>query len=127
MCGTCCYGEGGIFVEMSEIDKIAGFLGISPESFTSKFCREKDGRFWIDIGGDKFCIFYEEKKCRINPVKPGICSLWPFYPGILRDEDTWEAAKDACPGINPDCPFDDFVRQAKELVINRRLTRGYIS
>lgn len=115
MCGTCCYGEGGIFVQRDEIEKIANFLGIKPASFITQFCYEKGGRFSIKTGADEFCIFYDkEKNCMIHPVKPSPCSLWPFYSAILEDADNWEMAKDACPGINPDCSFEDFVRQSRE-------------
>jgi hypothetical protein len=32
----------------------------------------------------------------------------------VRDKETWEMAKDACPGIHPECSFEAFVRQSKE-------------
>jgi hypothetical protein len=31
----------------------------------------------------------------------------------LKDAYNWEMAKDACPGINPDCSFEDFVKESK--------------
>ena len=115
MCGECCYGEGGIDVNKDEIKKISDFLMITPESFTSKFCDEKDGRFSIITGPDKFCIFYhKEKRCLIHLVKPKICSLWPFYQALLKAADNWDMVKDACPGINPDCTYEEFVRQSKD-------------
>ena len=114
MCGTCCHGKDGIFVHEDEIEKIAGFLGISPESLVSGFLLERHGRLSVKTGKDNFCIFFDkEKNCLIHPVKPGRCSLWPFYPANLNDRENWEMAKDACPGINPDCPFEEFVRQSK--------------
>jgi len=58
--------------------------------------------------------FYDkEKSCLIHSVKPSPCSLWPFYPANLKDAYNWEMAKDACPGINPDCSFEDFVKESK--------------
>ena len=115
MCGDCCYGEGGIFVQRDEIEKIADFLGIRPASFVTQFCHQKDGKISIKTGTDKFCVFYDkEKNCVIHPVKPSPCSSWPFYPSLLKDADNWEMAKDACPGINPDCSFEEFVRQSRE-------------
>lgn len=115
MCGTCCYGEGGISVKENEVVRIAGFLGLPPDSFTKKFCIERDGRFSIKTGPDKFCLFYDEKKkCLIHPVKPSPCTQWPFFPAIVRDVDNWEMAKGACPGINPDCSFKEFVKQSRE-------------
>ena len=115
MCGNCCYGEGGIFVEGEETERIARFLGITPEAFLSRYCEKRHGRFHIKTGPDNYCTFYEkEKNCLIHPVKPERCSLWPFYPAIVTDKENWEMAKEACPGINPDCPFEEFVRQSKE-------------
>ena len=115
MCGSCCYGKGGIFVQRDEIERIAGFLRMVPESFMDEFCRKKNDRSYIETGLNKSCIFYDDKKhCLIHPVKPRPCVLWPFYPAILKDEDTWDGAKDACPGINPHCSFKEFVRQSKQ-------------
>ena len=113
-CGECCYGEGGIYLETEEIQRIPHFLGITREDFISRFCEERHGRLYVKTGPDNFCIFYDkEKSCLIHPVKPDRCSLWPFYPAIVNDRENWELAKDACPGINPECSFEAFVRQAK--------------
>lgn len=114
MCGDCCYGKGGIIVIPDEVDKISRSLGLTPESFRSDYCGEINGTLSIITGNDGFCIFYnEEKKCLINAVKPEVCCLWPFFPANIKDKDSWELAKDACPGINPDCSFEDFVKQAE--------------
>lgn len=114
-CGTCCFGEGGIRVEDDEAGRIAGFLGIPPEVFLSTYCYSANGRVYIGTGRDRYCIFYHpERQCLIHPVKPRPCTLWPFYPALLMDRDTWEAAKDACPGLVPDSTFEDFVRESGE-------------
>jgi Fe-S-cluster containining protein len=115
MCGDCCYGEGGISLGEEEIQRISTFLVVTQEDFLSQFCEQRQGRICIKTGTDDFCIFYhKEKHCQIHPVKPGRCSLWPFYSAIVQDKENWEMAKDACPGINPECSFEEFVRQAKE-------------
>jgi Fe-S-cluster containining protein len=114
-CGACCYGEGGVPVESGEIERIAGFLALTPESFIQKYCQEKHGRLYIVSGADGFCVLYDARKgCRIHPVKPRPCSLWPFYPALLKEKENWEMARDSCPGINRNCSFEDFVRQSKE-------------
>jgi len=114
-CGACCFGEGGIRVSADEIEKIAGFLGESRGSFLSRAGEIRHGRVYIKTGRDGFCLFYrKDEGCRIHPVKPAICSLWPFYPALLRDKDNWEMAKDACPGINPEASFGDFLSQSAD-------------
>jgi uncharacterized protein len=114
-CGECCYGEGGIFLEKGEPDRIAGYLGVSSEVFVSESCEKSHGKLYIRTGPDGYCLFYDkEKSCLIHPVKPDRCCLWPFFPAIVNDRETWEMAKEACPGINPGCPFEDFVKQADQ-------------
>lgn len=114
MCGDCCYGKGGIFLSEDEKERISRFLGISKEEFLSRFCEQRNGRTYITTGEDDFCIFYEKGKgCRIHPVKPARCALWPYYPANVKDKETWEMAKLACRGINRDCSFEEFVRESE--------------
>ena len=115
MCGACCYGKGGIRIQEDEIDRISGLLGVTPQSLKKDFCEERNGRLSIRTGPDGFCIFYNrDVGCAIHHVKPSICSLWPYYPAIVDDMDNWEMAKEACPGISPECTFEEFVKQSKE-------------
>ena len=98
-----------------EVEGIAAFLKITPEDFIFRFCEEKHGRYAIKTGKDGFCLFYgKEMGCLIHPVKPQPCALWPYYRAIVEDEQNWELTKDACPGINALCPFEEFLRQAKQ-------------
>jgi hypothetical protein len=114
-CGICCYGEGGIHLNGAELKAAAAFLGMPEESFIHRFCEKRNGKPSIKTGPDGYCIFYDhQKKCLIHPVKPRPCSLWPFYPALLKDRGNWDLVKDACPGINPDCPYEEFVKQAEK-------------
>jgi hypothetical protein len=114
-CGECCYGEGGIRVRRGEIERIARFLKMEPDRFLTQYCEIRNGRRYVTTGPGGFCVFYDkDKACLIHPVKPRPCTLWPFYPALLADEGTWKYAQEACPGINPDCTHEEFVRQARE-------------
>jgi Fe-S-cluster containining protein len=114
-CGECCYGEGGILLRPEEIEKIADFLGLTSESFITLQCEERHGRLYIRSGLNGYCAFFDQdRQCLIHPVKPRPCSLWPFYPALLKDRANWNHAKEACPGINPDASFEDFVKASKE-------------
>jgi Fe-S-cluster containining protein len=114
-CGTCCYGEGGIVVEENDIQSIASFFGVTPECFVGQYCENRNGKLSIKSRGDGYCVFFDEEQlCTIHHVKPRPCRLWPFYPALLKDKETWEAAKDACPGISRSASFEDFVREAEE-------------
>jgi len=113
-CGECCYGEGGIIVNREEAGRIAAFLEIGAGRFIQRYCEVRHGRWHLKTGPDRYCLFLDRGKgCRIHPVKPAVCSLWPFFPAILKDREKWETSKDACPGISRDCTFEDFVAQSK--------------
>lgn len=100
-----------------ELKRIAAFLEISAVDFLSRFCEERNERIYIITGEDNFCIFYQKGKgCAIHPVKPGRCSLWPYYNANLNDQEAWEMAKGACRGINRECSFEEFKKQSKSAV-----------
>lgn len=114
MCGQCCHGKGGIQVTEEEVKRISDFLDMAPESFISEYCEYRNDKLTIITGTDDFCVFYDhEKACLIHEVKPGICFLWPYFPANINDEYNWNLAKDACPGLNPECTFEEFVKQTK--------------
>jgi uncharacterized protein len=113
MCGECCYGVGGIFMEVDEQKRIAEYLGLKLEDFLTEYTEKRNGRIYAGVGSDNFCIFFKkEHGCTIHPVKPARCELWPFFPANVADPETWDVAKLACRGINRDCSFEDFVRES---------------
>jgi len=114
-CGDCCYGEGGILVDKDDVEEIAAFLGISQAFFLLWYCEIRNGKTHVRTRRDGYCVFFDRSSlCLIHPVKPAPCREWPFCPALLKDRENWEMAKDACPGINPDASFDDFLREAQE-------------
>jgi Fe-S-cluster containining protein len=113
MCGECCYGEGGIFMEENEQKRIAEHLGLEFGDFLAQYTVELNGRTYAAVGPDNFCIFFrKEKGCTIHTVKPDRCELWPYFPANVADPETWDLAKVACRGINRECSFEDFVKSS---------------
>ena len=53
-CGDCCYGEGGILVDKSDIESIASFLGTTPEFFTKWYCETRNGKTYVRSRRDGF-------------------------------------------------------------------------
>ena len=113
-CGECCAGRGGIFVRPDEVVAMAAFLHLDEEEFRVRYLEPSalGTRLTIDNG---VCVFMEDNRCRVHPVKPFICRQWPFLPALLVDAEEFEAAKGACPGINPKCSHEDFVEEALRL------------
>ncbi len=94
-----------------EIERLAAFLHLSGEDFAREYLvASQMGPQLASRNGA--CVFLAEKRCRIHPVKPRLCRDWPFLSALLTHPDELEGAKGACPGIDPACRHQDFVRAA---------------
>jgi Fe-S-cluster containining protein len=47
------------------------------------------------------CMFLQENRCMIHPVRPGVCKSFPFVFRKEKDQVFWglSAKKEICPGI----------------------------
>lgn len=112
-CGECCHGDKGILVTPLEAQGLALFLGLSLDDLQRRFLIESPmGPQLATHNGA--CIFLADNRCRVHPVKPRICREWPFLPALLAHADEFEAAKEACPGLNPEGNHADFRQEAKD-------------
>ncbi len=123
LCGICCKGQGGIIVTKKEIDRIAKFLGLDNKEFEEKFLEKEDSnKYSIKIKEDGYCIFFDkDRRCTIHPVKPNICIAWPFFKGNLEDENSFEMAKEYCPGIKKEIDFEQFKREGIKYLKEKQL------
>ncbi len=106
-CGNCCSGpgEGYIWVNKHEAERIARFLKISEEDFRKQYCRREGLRTTIiEHSKTKDCIFLRKidgrKQCVIYAVRPTQCRTWPFWTSNLTTPGDWNRAGRNCPGIN---------------------------
>lgn len=79
--GKCCIGDGYVFLEMDEIEQIAGFLHLSIEAFGMKYLRKIGNRYaLIDNPNGAECIFLDStNKCSIYEFRPKNCKTFPFW------------------------------------------------
>ncbi|MBF0203270.1 MAG: YkgJ family cysteine cluster protein [Desulfamplus sp.] len=92
---NCCskfnVNDGGIqnaFLFISEIDRVEEYTGIDRYTFIeSKKYPDAKVIYYIK-SSEHVCFFYQNNKCVIYPVRPIICSLFPFdlkeHNGNLR-------------------------------------------
>jgi Fe-S-cluster containining protein len=112
-CGECCHGDKGILVTPAEITALAAFLDLSQDELQRRYLIHSPlGPQVASRGGA--CVFLADNRCRVHPVKPRICRDWPFLPALLAHADEFEAAKEACPGLHPDCSHADFRQTAQD-------------
>ncbi len=99
-CSNCCKVSGGfVVVRDVEVEPIAKHLKIPADDFIKNFTR-KEGKYTclVDHAGED-CIFLEEDKCVIYPVRPIQCKTFPFWPQNLKTEKRWILIENECPGI----------------------------
>jgi Fe-S-cluster containining protein len=101
-CGDCCKGFGGTYVSPDDIQAIATFIGVDPESFHQRFCQPSGKKRVLAQGENGYCIFWNDRLCTIHPVKPRMCKAWPYIPGVLKDPQNWYIMASMCPGIRTD-------------------------
>ncbi len=108
-CGVCCLGRGGVRLDADQAGEAAAHLHIPPAEFARLYLAPGSPPWDIRVGGDGFCLFHQpDGRCRIHPVKPAVCRLWPFLPGPLNHREAFLDARAACPGLPPDLDWEDF-------------------
>lgn len=118
LCGDCCSGFGGTYVDEADILKISKFIGCEPKEFISRYCDPSGSRWVITLGKEDCCIFFDpDKQCTIHPVKPYMCRAWPFLKTIIKNPENWNAMANSCPGMKKNIPakvLKTIVKQEKE-------------
>jgi Fe-S-cluster containining protein len=114
-CGSCCRGEGYVWMTPPEVEAIAAFLGITPDAFSRRYLRRVGRSTSLVEKPNHDCIFWEGG-CTVYPVRPTQCRTFPFWPENLETPGAWEAVVQHCPGAGNGRSYD--------LVEIRRLARG---
>ncbi len=111
MCGQCCNGFGGTYIDSDDIQKIAAFINADPANFVEKYCDMSGSRPVLTLAENGCCIFFDtEKQCTIHPVKPYMCRAWPFIKTIIKNPENWDIMANSCPGIKKGIPHKELQR-----------------
>lgn len=100
-CSNCCQLSGGfVFLTKDEAQSIADHLEAPRDLFLEWFTKEIDGHLALVDGPEEHCVFLEESKCTIYPVRPQQCRTYPFWPENMKTKAHWNLTKKMCPGIS---------------------------
>ncbi|MGP1449792.1 MAG: YkgJ family cysteine cluster protein [Wolinella sp.] len=105
--GFCCVGESGyIFVNHTEIDRIAALLGLCVDEFGSRYLKRVGARYSLiekrEVSGDGYaCIFFDENKreCMIYAERPKQCREFPFWESNRLKK--FNEVSEQCPFLKP--------------------------
>lgn len=105
-CGKCCTGfPGFVWVNEAEIHAMANFLKLTNDDFSKKYLRLIDGKLSLkEILPNYDCVFLDNNKCTIYPVRPTQCKTYPWWPQNLQSPSNWENEKKYCEGIDSCAP-----------------------
>jgi hypothetical protein len=102
MCGECCLGKGGVYLDRPGAEAAAGCMGLAFARFEELFLeREPSGLYSVasSPGPEGHCLLFRDGLCLVHPVKPPICRAWPRLRAIVTDPGAFLEAGGACPGL----------------------------
>ncbi len=106
-CGRCCtHGEGYVWLDEGEAERLAVALGRDPERFRREACATvrdpHTGRLreTLKLKADGRCPLLEGRnECTAYAARPAHCARFPFWDSVLEDRRGFERAEAICPGI----------------------------
>lgn len=95
-CGKCCRRRGDLPITPMELVLYCNYFNMTAQQFLDEYANIERApgelpKVFLKHKGDekKTCIFFEEEKgCTINPIKPAICYLFPFFQNFFSDNKT---------------------------------------
>lgn len=100
-CGDCCSGAPGfVWVDETEIEKLAERMEMDVDAFERKFVRQVGVRKSLVEYPDGDCIFLDpdSRGCTVYEDRPIQCRTWPFWNSNLSSRREWKETCRVCPG-----------------------------
>jgi Fe-S-cluster containining protein len=120
-CTNCCEVEGNIYITEEDLVRIAEFLGMTPAAFEAQYVYRT--RNLLRFRKPKQGCPFLDRGCRIHPVKPVQCRLYPFWPEIVERQASWRREMKTCPGIGK----GELIQIAAAVEIAQEMKRAYPS
>ena len=98
-CGACCKGEGYVWVDESEIARLAEYLDMDSADFERRYLRRVGRRLALTDAADLACVFWDEG-CTVYEARPRQCRTFPFWRDNVASEAAWELTAQESPGVN---------------------------
>ena len=99
--GKCCRVGGYVWLTVEELEAIADYLDMDPNTFSEEYVRGIYGKLSLkerNSPGDQSCVLFdtEKERCTIYPVRPKQCRTYPFWDQYKK----WpQKVIEDCPGV----------------------------
>jgi Fe-S-cluster containining protein len=98
-CTHCCAVDGNVYLTEEDLQRAASYLGVTAEDFERRYVYRTRRRMRFRKPRTKQCPFLEDGGCAIHPAKPTQCRLFPFWPELVENRESWDETARRCPGI----------------------------
>jgi uncharacterized protein len=92
--------EGEVYLTEQDLLRIAAHLSTDPAEFEAKYVHRTTRSLRLRKPSDRQCLFHQNGRCSIHPIKPVQCRVFPFWPEIVETEASWNETALRCPGMN---------------------------
>src|SRR4051794_18213833 len=98
-CTACCEQKGFVYLTEADVERAAGFLGMSARGFEHRYVFRTKNRLRLRVPRDANCHFLKDGGCSIHPAKPTQCRIFPFWPELVESRREWVKTSRYCPGM----------------------------
>ena len=102
-CGNCCAGTSGtVLLTDDEIDALAQHVSLSSDEFREVYTRRlRKGEISLREKKNEECVFFvRDQGCSVYEHRPRQCRTWPFWGGVVENQERWDEEAEDCPGMN---------------------------
>ena len=89
-----------MWVNEEEMERISAFLGLDRKTFRNRYLVLGFKGYSLREKGNYDCVFLDNGRCTIYPLRPRQCRRFPFWPELLRSRRNWDRYARNCPGMN---------------------------
>lgn len=116
-CTECCTQRGFVYLTEGDLNRAAGFLGMTPGEFERRYVYRTKKRLRLRVPREAQCYFLRGGGCSIHPAKPTQCRIFPFWPELVESRREWNKTARYCPGMGkgPLVQIDSARIQAQEM------------
>ncbi len=110
-CGSCCSGDGSVFLYPEDVRSLAENFKMTLQEFIDKYtdflileyCDDPSSYSYLPYivmkKKNNACIFLENKKCSIHDFKPFQCKNTPFVSEFFTDKEWRKFLMHHCPAL----------------------------
>ena len=98
-CTNCCRVQGFVYITEADLERAAGHLRLSPAEFERRYVYRTRHLLRLRKPRNSQCHFLRDYGCSIHPAKPTQCRLFPFWPELVENRESWIETANYCPGI----------------------------